>query len=327
MKKAEAVSLMRRFIENRCKKDEITAAVALFERDQCREWYGELMDEMHSNAAIEVVDISDEQVLKSFHALESRLGGEVVNARIRHLRWTLLFRLAAVLTGILIIAGLAIYYMKMNQYIRYETAFGEIRKFVLPDGSIVTLNGNTTLKYWTKDAATRSVELLGEAYFSVKKMPDQRKFVLIMPETGIIEVLGTEFNVNHRETGSRVMLRSGSIRLTPENGQGKEIIMKPGELVEMHPGMPQVFSKKVDPELHDAWPSRKLVFENTPLREITRMLTDAYGLDVTIDPQLLNKKLSGTAPIQDVDMFLNALSGSFDLKIERHKNKVTIQAR
>jgi hypothetical protein len=26
-------------------------------------------------------------------------------------------------------------------------------------------------------------------------------------------------------------------------------------------------------------------------------------------------------------MFLNALSGSFDLKIERHKNKVTIQAR
>jgi transmembrane sensor len=327
MRKAEAVSLMRRFIGNRCTKDEITATIALFKHDQCRKWYGELMDEMHADAEIEAVEISDEQVLESFHALESRLGGEVANTKIRRLRWFLVFRIAAVLTGILMITGLAIYYMKMNQYIRYETTFGEIRKVVLPDGSVVTLNGNTTLKYWTKDAATRSVELLGEAYFSVKKMPDHRRFVLIMPETGIVEVLGTEFNVNRRETGSRVMLRSGSIRLTPENGQGKEIIMKPGELVEMHPGMPQVFSKKVDPELHDAWPSRKLVFENTPLREITRMLTETYGLDVTIDPQLLNKKLSGTAPIQDVDIFLNALSGSFNLKIERQKNKVTIQVQ
>jgi ferric-dicitrate binding protein FerR (iron transport regulator) len=328
MKKAEAVSLLRRFVENRCTKEEIIAAIALLEHGQHREWYGELMDEMHSNGAIEPVDISDEQVLKNFHALESRLDDEVVNAKIKRLSWPMFFRLASIVTGIIMVAGLAIYDMKMNQRIRYETRFGEIRTVHLPDGSQVVLNGNTTLEYWAKDGGTRSVELLGEAYFSVRKMPDHRKFVLIMPETGVIEVLGTEFNVNHRATASRIMLRSGSIRLTPENGGGKEIIMKPGELVEMQAGMPQLINKKADPGLHDAWTSRKLVFENTPLREITRMLTDAYGLEVTVDdPRLLDKKLSGTAPIQDIDIFLKALSGSFDLQIGRRKNKVTIQAR
>lgn len=324
MEKAEVISIMRRFIRNSCPNEEIVVAVTFLKHARYRKWFGELMDE----ATIEPAEISDEQIENSFSMLERKLGPVSAEAKSKHFPWPLLFRIAAVMTGFILVAGLAIYYLKTADSIRYETGFGEIRTITLPDGSEVTLNGNTTVQYEENEAGIRTAKLVGEAFFKVHKTPDHRKFILTMPEAGVIEVLGTEFNVNHRASGSQVMLRTGSIRLSVGHGKIKEVVMKPGDLVEVSRGVAHLTRKKVDPALHDAWKSRKLVFENTPLHEITRMLTDVYGLEIVIGNQeLLNKKLSGTAPIQSVDIFLEALSGSFDLQIHRRKNKVFIQAR
>ncbi|MEO6282499.1 MAG: FecR domain-containing protein, partial [Dyadobacter sp.] len=206
-----------------------------------------------------------------------------------------------------------------------KTGFGEIKNLTLPDGSTVVLNGNSMITYAKSWGKVRKVNLNGEAYFSVTKTADNKPFTVEMTNTGEIEVLGTEFNVNHREKNASVVLRSGLIRLKMiDKGEKKDLLMHPGDFVEFSSG--KLRKKKVNPAVYDAWTSRKLVFDNTSLKEIVRMLKENYNLDIEVnDAALLDRKISGTAPITDLTQFLDALSGSFSLKITRDQHRVIIE--
>jgi len=287
------------------------------------------MDETLANDEIEDVPITDEHIEMNFRKLENRIDNvfEINETKVRRINWQRFSWIAACLACTLLIAGLALYTGSPPEMIVQETPFGKIRTVALPDGSTVTLNGNSKITYkndWNS-SGKRYLELEGEAFFKVMKTADQRKFTVKMRNAGEIEVLGTEFNVNHRPSGSRIVLRSGSIRLHPEDNTNKAVIMKPGQLVEIRNKKPKFTDKLVNPAVYDTWTKRKLVFENTTFKEIAAMLKETYDLDVTVsNPELLEKTISGTAPINDIDIFLKALSGSFDLKINRNQNKITI---
>ncbi|MGG7663290.1 FecR family protein [Dyadobacter sp. BHUBP1] len=327
MKHVQAINLMRRFIDDQCTKEEVTSFIALMAFDKHRKLYGRLIDETIESGKVGLAPISERVILQRYQVLEQRLiFPETRIDREKPIRRRY-YLAAAAIAGIILIAALAIYRFSPFAVEHYETGFGEIRNVNLSDGSVVTLNGNSAIDFHITTGAVRTVELQGEAFFRVSKTPDLQKFRVVMPGTGKIEVLGTEFNVRHRAGGSQVVLRSGSIRLSTTGQSAREVIMKPGELVEITPNAAVVRHEKVNPAEYDRWTTHKLVFDNTPLREIVNMLRDTYGLDVVIDdPRLLDKKLSGTAPVHDLDTFLEALSGSFDLRIDRKQNKVFISA-
>ena len=80
----------------------------------------------------------------------------------------------------------------------------------------VWLNSGSSLKHPVKFTGdTRTVELDGEAYFSVRKDRSKR-FVVNTPFNIQTEVLGTEFNMEAYRTDSvvRTTLVSGSVRLS-----------------------------------------------------------------------------------------------------------------
>ncbi|MCK5538230.1 MAG: FecR domain-containing protein, partial [Bacteroidales bacterium] len=104
---------------------------------------------------------------------------------------------------------------------------GEKSKINLPDGSVVWLNSETTIRYphnFTAD--NRNVELKGEAYFEVEKYKEMPFTVKTKDYT--INVLGTKFNVmaysdfNRTETA----LIEGKVQIEKN---GKIIDVKPGE--------------------------------------------------------------------------------------------------
>lgn len=287
------------------------------------------MDETLANDEIEDVQLPDKHLEVSFKKLENRIDSVTVinETKVRSINWQRFSWIAACLACTLLIAGLALYTWSPLEVIVQETPFGTIRTVALPDGSTVTLNGNSKITYknnWN-NSGKRYLELEGEAFFKVRKTADRRKFTVKMRNAGEIEVLGTEFNVNHRPSGSRIMLRSGSIRLHPENHPNETVLMKPGQLAEIRNRKPKITEKLVNPAVYESWTKRKLVFENTSFQEIAAMLKETYDLDVKVsDPGLLGKTISGTAPISDIDIFLKALSGSFNLKINRNQNRITI---
>jgi ferric-dicitrate binding protein FerR (iron transport regulator) len=213
----------------------------------------------------------------------------------------------------------------------YRTGYGQTREIILPEGSRVVLNGNSTLSVPTHWPAggPREVWLDGEAFFAVTHRPDHRKFVVTTPGKLRVEVLGTEFNVYGRQQKTKVSLNAGAVQLhVGPAGGGSPLRMKPDELVEFDGRSERLTRKKVNAEMISSWKNKKLIFENTSLREVTQLLGDTYGVTARVgNPALLQQRFSGTVPNENLDVLLDGLAGLFDLEITRRGNTIHITTR
>lgn len=239
--------------------------------------------------------------------------------------------IAATLVGTIVAVGLLLFYLNRPLDQHHQTGFAEVKSLVLPDGSKVMLNANSSLRVsdrWRAGQA-REVWLSGEAFFSVAHTPDHQKFVVHASEAVSVEVLGTEFNVYGRDKSTKVVLTSGKVQLNiQEAGSVQQVLMQPGEVVEIVKESESYTrtQKETNPEKFTAWTERKIMFDNTPVAEMITVLEDTYGLEVTVeDPALLQKRLWGSVPLGDIGEVLTALEKTFNWKVTRNGNQVTIQ--
>lgn len=245
----------------------------------------------------------------------------------RSRRFPIALKVAATVTGLLLIAGIAFYRLMLaDSDVMQLTGYGESKEVVLPDQSVITLNTNSTLEYakdW--DDHNREVWLSGEAYFSITHLEENQKFVVHTNDVSI-EVLGTEFNVHHRRGDTKVVLNSGKVALNIAKSNDTTIIMSPGELVQYSASSDEIVTKIVNPEAHSSWMNKRLTFNKTKLHEIQRILEDDYGLTVVFeDSSQRSRELSGAISIENVDTFLDGLSVSLDISISRLDNKVVFE--
>src|SRR5690554_49281 len=89
-----------------------------------------------------------------------------------------------------------------------------IEEYILPDGSFVTLNSNSTLHFPEKfEGNIREVFITGEAFFDVT--PDAAKPFIIHAGNAQVKVLGTSFNVHAYPDAEtvEVTVESGTVQL------------------------------------------------------------------------------------------------------------------
>ena len=222
----------------------------------------------------------------------------VVSLRSRRIKWW-----AA--AAIIFVTSISVWqYIRTTGKLVMQTAYGETRQEVLPDGSQVMLNANTTLNYrkW-KDGTDREVWVNGEAFFHVKKTAQKTKFIV---HTGHFDVVvtGTQFNVINRNTRNNVLLTEGSVTI---QGKGQEVQMKPGEFVEFNNTGIQKKDINNAPVL--AWTEHKFVFEKTPMKEVAELVADLYGIKVTLaNEAAAADSLSGIIPNDNLDEFVQLLT-------------------
>lgn len=204
----------------------------------------------------------------------------------------------------------------------YQTAFGEIREFSLEDGSTVTLNSNSRLYVTTawNDRSVREVRLEGEAFFDVVKTGDGKGFEVSTNEDVKISVLGTKFNVNARREEVKVYLKSGKVMVNSTVG---EALLYPGDFAIYRNGES---SLTVNRSIGDAsslldWKDELFVFNDAPLSDIVRELEDNYGFSVRVEGKdLLAKRITAKVPRTDVNILLDVLSETLEVRIEREGN-------
>jgi transmembrane sensor len=259
---------------------------------------------------------------------ENESAGKVIEMKgvkkLKHYRrW---YWVAAVTIGILVAGGGIFYFQNTSSKIKEATLFGEIRKVTLPDGSAVTLNAHSEIKYkhgWS-NTAKREVWLEGEAYFSVTHKSNNQPFIVHSPEMDI-EVLGTEFNVFKRDGKFKVSLNSGKVKLSQPESKEPPVYMKPGELIEFLPEQKLLVKKTVNPANYSAWKDNRLVLDDTPFSDIIQMMKNIYGWEVTVeDDSILSEKLTGEIETKNELKFLNALSKTLDINLEKNGNRITI---
>ena len=207
------------------------------------------------------------------------------------------------------------------------THYGEIKRVTLPDGSLVVLNANSTMRVpqnWT-NSGDRQVWLEGEAYFEVSKKPaTHQKFVVHTPQVDV-QVLGTRFNVNTRRQHSIVSLEEGKVQLVL-NGEVKEVMekqavkptlqLKPGETAIINTSKDTVINESNDVVYHSGWSRNEFHFDNTPLFQIAGLIEDQYGYKMAYaDSTLMQRKISGDFGVANINEFARVIEAALKLKL------------
>ncbi|MCF2505236.1 FecR domain-containing protein [Dyadobacter sp. CY107] len=246
--------------------------------------------------------------------LRKRIWKDIDEPKIIARWWRRPYYLVAAAVSILIVSvGIGWWSNRAEQY---QTAYGEIRKLTLQDGSKVTLNANSTIKLGDNLAenAVREVWLEGEAYFDIAKR-NGAKFIVHTPEAEV-EVLGTEFNVTTRRRNTKVVLHEGKVKLHAPNVPA--ILMKPGDLATVGDQEKPIQLRVVRPELHDSWKESMCILDDKPVGEIAEMLQDNYGIRITFaDTSFLNKRLNGKLSLKSTEDFITNLATILDLEVEK----------
>jgi ferric-dicitrate binding protein FerR (iron transport regulator) len=289
-----------------------------------------------------LADTKVESIWQNIHthigdANQIQLVPEKETFKIRRL-FTAWYQVAAIFLGLLL-AGVGLY--RFQQSIKAEviiaTNFGETKKVLLPDRSVVILNGNSSLQYQEDSFQEegREVKLIGEGYFSVVHTKNNQKFRVNISEKATVEVLGTRFTVTTRPQKKQVVLMEGKVKVafslvkasgTPA-ARKVQVVLTPGDLVELLEAPQRYNRRRVEnPELYAAFQQNKIVFKDTPLREVARILEDTYGYKVTFNqPAIGAKRFTGSSPANRIDILLSAIEKSFNIIIMRKGENLTIK--
>lgn len=237
--------------------------------------------------------------------------------------------------SIVFILGLIIgYYIWQNQQHQFiKTAYGETKEIKLPDGSVVVLNANSSIRYasdW-QDAQHREVWLKGEAYFKVLRLASDKsvtdalfKKFIVHTQGMDIEVLGTEFNVHQRRKKTQVILTEGKVKVkVKRETKTEEVYLIPGELVEYSPEVPNLSKRVVNPENYISWQEYQLFFDGESLTEVGKKLEEIFGYEVRFeDTQIADFKFKGTVPSNDIDVLIEVLRNAYDIRIEKRNQRL-----
>ncbi|GAB4020103.1 FecR family protein [Spirosoma koreense] len=203
----------------------------------------------------------------------------------------------------------------------YQTSFGETRSLMLSDGSRVTLNANSSLRVprFGFGEKTRKVTLTGEADFTVKHLPNHQKFVVQTDKQFEVVVLGTEFMVNTRESGQKVVLNKGKVQLRYQEGKAtKQLIMKPGNLVTFDRQGRANLKQTPKPQDYTAWKENRLVFDGTTLAEVSLLFKEVYGIHLQFADESLTKwTVSGAFTATNADELIETMSSAANLTYQR----------
>ena len=163
-----------------------------------------------------------------------------------------------------------------------STGYGDRASLQLSDGSSVFLAPGGSLDYPEKfNQDQRTVVLDGEAFFDVAR--DEDHGFVVMTDYANISVLGTSFAVVEDDDlrTVEVFVSEGSVRLQPE-GSDVYVDLKAGEYARYDDVKGELTRPDQD-DLNDiAWHTRRLVFKNTPLKEVVEDLEKTFGVEITV---------------------------------------------
>lgn len=203
-----------------------------------------------------------------------------------------------------------------------EVAAGNApREVTLPDGSRVTLNRASRLRYAAEfGGETRLVALTGEAFFDVKR--NAAKPFVIEARNTEVRVLGTSFNVNAATPDVTVTVATGTVRFSgkTEKARHSGVILTKAETATFRAAADTILKGNRPNPNALAYKTRVLLFENTPLSEVVEALNHTYGANLTLARALRTCPLTATFDNEPLDTILGVLADTYRLRIERGPN-------
>lgn len=204
------------------------------------------------------------------------------------------------------------------------SAPGLVTKTILPDGSEVWLNAQSTLTYPREfHQKERTVMLTGEAYFNVSS--DKRhRFNVRIPQKMVVSAYGTKFNVNAYATDRNyeVTLAEGHVEVSSDMGIQARKALVADEKAVLNASTGGIDVAVADTYVETAWKEGKMVFRREKLDKITEKLSRKFGVTIRLEGDKL-KEYEYTATFTDetLDDILDLLTRSAPITYRITKQK------
>lgn len=184
---------------------------------------------------------------------------------------------------------------------------------ILADGTVVTLNANSELKYPTTfNGEKREVFLKGEAYFNVTK--SDKQFVVRVDNVSVA-VYGTSFNINSYNLNLiQTTLVQGSVGILLGGGkEQKEILLKPNQMAEINRETSHVNVSEVDVDRYTAWVDSFIRNDNESVENLLKSFSRWYGVEFEYGENVKTIKMEasfdGKRPLEEALEALEILTG------------------
>lgn len=206
------------------------------------------------------------------------------------------------------------------------TAKGQRKTLELNDGTHIILNSESKISIPKNyGLASRTIYLQGEAFFKVVHNKNH-PFMVVANHT-FVKDIGTQFNVMAYDPAQIVVAVKQGLVSFGEIKHGKP----QKELGEISPNRMGVLENTgkftleniSDLNRYTGWTDGKLVFRNTPFRDVVKRLERWYDIDCKIeDPNLKNRTLTATYDNMSMDDVLKVLSLSLNITYEQHNKTI-----
>jgi ferric-dicitrate binding protein FerR (iron transport regulator) len=199
----------------------------------------------------------------------------------------------------------------------------------LADGSIITLHGESTINSVNLNDKTREVELIGKAYFDIKR--DETRPFIIVTENARIEVLGTSFVIDATGGKTEVCVESGLVALIKPGTLGKTdltVRLSEGEMGTVNNIRPGIIKKNNTNLNYLAWKTKTLTFERTSMANVENVLEDVYGIDIEFENEnLKNCNLTAKFKERRAKDAIEIIAKTFNLTFEMKAEKVLLKGK
>lgn len=190
----------------------------------------------------------------------------------------------------------------------YATDTGELSRISLSDGSRVVVGVRSEIRVASNfGERTREVRVHGDAFFEVAPDPEV-PFVVHTTESST-RVVGTSFSVGSRGSGTAVVVREGTVRVTPLAPDGEASELGAGSLGRVGPQARSVQVAPVDVDDELAWIESRMVFRNRRFQDVLSGLDLWYDVSFRVeDGSLADRRLSAILEHPPLEELLEAIA-------------------
>jgi transmembrane sensor len=206
-----------------------------------------------------------------------------------------------------------------GSYQSAATNVGQREIVRLADGSVITLNTASNLRYRLDDGR-RSIMLdRGEAFFQVAKDPT-RPFVVTLA-TGTVTAVGTAFNIKVIPSTTEVTVTQGVVAFDPlKNRRDSPYRLAAGDFAKLADGNLDI-RRGAQTGSATAWTQGQLVYENRTLRDVVEDLDRYFTGQLVVDRgKAASFRVSAVVNLTSEDDVLRSLASQLPIDVERLPN-------
>ena len=206
----------------------------------------------------------------------------------------------------------------------YTTGVGERKTIALEDGTRIELNAasHMTVRFERK---ARHVTLGdAQAFFDVAKDPG-RPFLIEAGDTQV-RVVGTAFDVRHRDGQVAVAVQRGVVEVRPSDAT--PFRLRPGQGLSHAEGQADSRLATVAVDEISGWRQGRLIYRDQPLSQIVGDLNRLFPRPMKLaDAKAADMRLSGVLIVDEQDAMVGRLSHLLPVRTTTTNDAIVIRAR